>query len=180
MPAVAQIDIEKTAFDQTFTNRYLVNILPDEPTSGALIAALVAAEKLLAGDQVFFTRARHASLAPNDQDFAIVPLTGTGARAIAAGTYLPLFNVIRVDFLAGFGRPSRKYLRGCLGEADQDNGNVNPTLLSNTVQSYVQAVTSRTEVVDPQGDDLISGIGHPKVGMRQLRRGSRRQSEPVL
>jgi len=39
-------------------------------------------------------------------------------------------------------------------------------------------VAALTDLVDIDGDDLISATVYPKVAMRQLRRGSKKSSTP--
>jgi len=178
--AIGAIDIEKSAGTEIFTNRYLVSIGPASPTSGGLIAAIVAAEKLAMYNTVAFLRARHRTIVEGDDDYFITVLTGAGARLPGANPLIPLFNVVRIDFAANFGRPSRKYLRGCLSEADLNGMNIEATTTTGVLTQYKDAILAQDEIVDPQGDTFLSGQVIPQVAMRQLRRGTRRRTLPVL
>lgn len=180
MAAVAQIDIEKSCDGEIFTNRYLVDIAPGHADAAGVISALVEAERALMYDVVDFVRARHSTLAPSDDVYTMTLLTGTGARGLASDWMLPLFNVVRVDFQPTAGRPSRKYLRGALAEGDVLGRFFIAGYIAAHSGPYITAVVGQAHVVDPQGDDLVSGLTWPQVAMRQLRRGSRRRTEPVL
>ena len=109
----------------------------------------------------------------------IVPLTGTGART--AVDSLPLFNVWRVDFAVAVGRPNRKYLRGPIAEGDQASGLISPSITSTILTTnYINPLLALGVLVDTQGNSVTSGNAWPYVGMRQLRRGSKRKTTPVI
>lgn len=177
---VAQIDVEKSYNGEFWTNRYLVDIAPNAAGAPALISAIVAAERTCHYSAVFFTKVRHRTLAVGDDDFSTTQIGYFGTRAIGTEALIPLFNVVRVDFSVGDGRPSRKYLRGCITETDFQGDVLTGTILSGIMPQYINGIVAIQNVVDPQGDDLVSGQVILQVAMRQLRRGTRRRSGPVL
>lgn len=181
MPApIAQIDIEKQCYGETWTNRYLVDIAPTNVLAATRMNSLVEIERQVHYDMVFFTRARISTLADDDDDFMIIEYGTFGARATGEDGVLPLFNVSRIDFHAAVGRPSRKYLRGTLTEQDVENNNILPATVSGPLSTYGTSIVAFDTVVDPQGDNLDAFTVHVPVGMRQLRRGTRRRGESVL
>lgn len=180
MAAVSQIDIEKVYLGEFFSNRYLCSLAVSGTIGDAVVAAVVAAEKQAMYDQVFFLRARHSTLTPGDDVYRNYVLTGSGVRPTPVDGLLPQFNVIRVDFQPTAGRPSRKYLRGTLAEKDIVGSTIDPILIGTNINAYIAAIVAEDDIVDPQGDDLVSGTAIPTVAMRQLRRGSKRRTTPVL
>lgn len=180
MAAIAQIDVEKMALGETFTNRYLVDVEPGDLAAALLITAIVDAEKQMMYDNVTFIRARHSTLAEGDDEYTMTILSGSGARGLGSDHLLPLFNVVRIDFQPTAGRPSRKYLRGCIAEGDVDGHLFIAGYEAGHAAGYISSITGQAHIVDPQGDDLVTGKMWPFVAMRQLRRGSKRRATPVL
>jgi hypothetical protein len=87
-----------------------------------------------------------------------------------------------MDMPAPTGRPSRKYWRLPLEEAAVLNGQVEPTFVTawqGHVNDYFASPAS-AGVIDVDGQLLVSGTIMAPVGMRQLRRGSRRRVTPVI
>jgi hypothetical protein len=114
---------------------------------------------------------------PNTEIFSTVVLNLVGNRA-STTALLPLFNVLRVDFSAVQGRPSRKYLRGVLTESDVVGPNIEIAALGEFQVAYADAMLGMAEYVDVDGEQFSAAACLRPVGMRQLRRGSRRS--PVL
>lgn len=177
MAATFSLDIEKALGSETWTNRY---ILSNPSFESAILTAnaIVLAERDIHAQGITFTRYRVADLDPSTDAFVIVPLGVSGNRTIT--TMLPLFNVARVDFPAGLGRPSRKYLRIGIAEADQTNGVFESSVIAEINTNYGQVLGDIDEYVDVDGEPLGTGICQPAVAMRQLRRGSKRRATPVL
>lgn len=173
------LDIQKEYSGEFWTNRYILDV-----TSFAAAESpaeqIVAAERAIHLDVVNFVSYRVSDTIPGNDQYFVVPLTGGGARTTATQA-LPLFDVARVDFFVTLGRPSRKYLRGVLVEGDQENFG---QLLASTVlfinENYTDPVAALVEYVDVDGQSISGGNCYPRVGMRQLRRGSRRRTEPVI
>jgi hypothetical protein len=178
--ALFALDIEKKlTFDpETWTNRYIVEAT-DLTLALLSSEAIYDAEVAIHLDVVQFTRYRVSDMDPDTDTFVIVPKSDTGART-TTGQTLPLFNVVRVDFPAGTGRPSRKYLRLPIQESEQANGDLDTGLIALVNTDYGTVLGDISAYVDVDGEPLGSGVAHPRVGMRQLRRGSKRKLTPVL
>lgn len=172
------VDIEKSLNTEFWTNRYLVDV-------ETLLAAKNAADALYLAEQKFhysvvnFTRHRVRDIDPQVDSFITTPLGGSGALTLPGTGYLPLYNTVRVDFPAGNGRPSRKYYRCPVPEQEQVNG----VLVTGTLVNALNLGLSDMLLVplaDPQATVIGLGIVQLPVQMRQLRRGSRRRTEPIL
>jgi len=177
---ISQIDIEKRLGLEYWTNRYLCSFQVGTVEAESLATLLMDAERKLYFPDVSINKIRIASAAPDDNVFQSWSPGTTGSRGQLATARLPLFCVLRVDFGAGLGRPSRKYIRGCLTEIDVIGDVLDWNASGALFSAYGQAVSDAVGVVDPQGDDLNGFSVYRSVGMRQLRRGSRRRSTPVL
>lgn len=180
--AVYQIDIEKSYSPTTGTTVYWTNVYyvnaADSAAATTTGNSIVTLEKTLHATTVNFTkmRVRLANLAVTPG--TIVPLTGTGGRT--ANTPLPLFNVLRIDFAVAAGRPNRKYLRLPFGIADNNSGAVASTLVTAAQNNFVTPLINLNAVCDTQGQPILSGTVYPYLAMRQLRRGSKRKTTPVI
>lgn len=179
-----QIDVEKQFGGEFWTNRYIVN------TSG-LANADEAADIIVQRELEFhregftFTKVRTRTFAPGDEIYSSRPL-GSDGQLPPSGPLLPLFNVVRVDFPAeGGGRPSRKYYRIGITAGDLANDFiVNNTILSIVEQStaamIAQLNANASPLVDVDGQILTDPTAFAQIGMRQLRKGSKRRTEPIL
>lgn len=173
------LDIEKV-FGETWTNRYIVEA--DDLTSATALASVyLGAEGAVHSAMVTITRARVSSMVEGDDVYQIIQVNQQGLRAQNL-EYLPLFNVVRVDFTAvGGGRPSRKYLRLPIYEPDTSGGSFVSTFQTLIETSYVAPLIAAGAMYrDVDGQSFSSGQIYPRVAMRQLRRGSRRKLTPVL
>jgi hypothetical protein len=172
------LDIEKEFGGEFWTNRYILSAT--DITLAILSAdAIWPLEQNIHKDVVNFTRYRVSDMDPATDMFVIVPIGETGAVTATTGL-LPLFNVMRVDFPAGTGRPSRKYLRLPIQESEQEDGVFTTSIVSTVNDVYGNALAAISAFVDVDGEPLGNGRVTPAVAMRQLRRGSRRRTTPVL
>jgi hypothetical protein len=175
--AIYSVDIEKLYQNEYWTNRYLVQVadLAGGQVAGSAIANM---ERNFHQNTVTFTRYRVSDNTPNTDVYTTVPLNLPGLRG-SVGEYMPLFNVVRVDFgVAGGGRPSRKYYRLPLGEGDQAGGILADGTVT-AVDNALQPILAQP-VCDPQGQIWVSIAVARQVGMRQLRRGSKRRLRPII
>lgn len=173
---MARLTIEKMYQGEYWTNVYwLAGSVGD---AGSPAAAIIAAEKAVTLDSVLFTKARLDDGVQDTDVYATIIINDFGDRELATGTMVPLFNVVRVDFAAGGGRPSRKYLRGLLTEAFVNFNTIEAAQVSFFQTNYATVVAEVTAFQDVDGDDISSGVVHPFVGMRQLRRGSKKKTIP--
>lgn len=172
-----KLDIQKSYANETWTNRYLLNY-------GTLEAANTAAPQVLAAEQLFhpsfvlFTSYRVSDIVPNTDQF-ITTVVNQPGEVVEGSSVLPLFNTVRVDLSVGAGRPSRKYYRGILTEANTENGALSAALITLVSNAWFDII-SGVDVVDPQLTPIVQGIVFPNIQMRQLRRGSRRRTEPII
>lgn len=172
------LQIEKELGGEFWVNRYIVQL--DDLTQAVFIGNTITGYELaIHMDVVNFTKYRVSDIDPTSDVFVIVPIGQTGQRT-TIGPYLPLFNVVRVDFPAGTGRPSRKYLRLPVLESDQTNGALETSLISLVNTEYGTPLGDLPEFVDVDGTGLGTGITQPRVAMRQLRRGSKRRTTPII
>ncbi len=173
------LDIEKRLEGEYWTNRYIL----DRAELGAAANSgtdIYNAESAITADIVEFTKFRVSDLVPNTDVYQIIQLNSFGDRP-SQGEYLPLFNVVRVDFnVSGGGRPSRKYLRLPIFETDQRNGVLEPAFYTFVQLNYAQVIAGYTSYVDIDGQEINGGRVSPQVGMRQLRRGSKRRLQPII
>jgi len=173
---MGRITIEK--FNST-QGEYWVNVYWTAGTigdAGPVAAALIAAERALYYPSVTITKARIDDGVPNTDLFSTVVVNQAGTRGAAADP-LPLFAVGRVDFtINGQGRPGRKYLRGFLQESDTSNFVLTAGAIT-ALQTYADAVVA-AGVTDADGQAIVDGSPMPAIGMRQLRRGSKKKATP--
>jgi hypothetical protein len=138
----------------------------------------VTLEKTIHASTVSFTKMRTRQAGTTGNTGTITPLTGAGGRSVTAP--MPLFNVFRIDFGVSGGRPSRKYIRGPLNSTDNTSGAVTGTTITLLQNSYITPLLNMNVLCDPQGQAFVNGTAWPFVGMRQLRRGSKRKTTPVI
>ena len=171
-----QLDIEKRLGSEFWTNVYQLEAtdLANAQVIGGLVTS---AERIFHATVVNFTRYRVSSVAMNDGIYTIVSVGLTGQRT--ANSVLPLFNTLRMDFTAQTGRPSRKYYRGVLDEADIAGDAVNTApFLAGSLELFDLFHTGEGAggIVDPQGQLLTAITIWPFVQMRQLRRSRRKRT----
>ena len=173
-----QIDIQKRLAGEYWTNVY--HCVASTPASAQFVAdELVTLERGIHMGNVEFVSYRFAAF-PGPSEGTVIPIGAFGNGAIAS--FLPLFNVMRVDFPATSGRPSRKYYRQPVAEANQENGVWIPTALAGFQANFTNfaATPVSSQLVDVDGQLLQEGRISPSVGMRQLRRGSKRRLQPII
>lgn len=180
--SVYQIDIEKSFSPTTGTTVYWTNVYHVDVTdSAAAVTAgnsIVTLEKTIHSTLTTFTKMRTRQAGIPGAPGVITPLTGAGGRTTTGP--LPLFNVFRIDFGVSGGRPSRKYIRGPLAGADNSSGAVSSGTITTIMNSYATPLLNMNVLCDPQGQAFVNAVVHPYVGMRQLRRGSKRKVTPVI
>ena len=171
---VFQIDIEKRLNGEFWTNRYFTEA-DNLPVAVGSMDVFVAAEREFHGNAVEFTKARASSVQLGDTLFFTQVLGLFGQ--VPLDDYLPLWNVIRVNFSILGKRPHYKLYRGCLSESNTLSGLIQPAALE-TVQAALEAL----ELINTSGTGTALGTGVPesRIRMRQLRRGGKRKKTPVL
>lgn len=175
--ALYKVDVQKRVGAEYWTNVYWVDS-SDLGAAGDSAADIVAAEVACHGTGVTFDKLR-ISLAGSPGTFVTTGLTGNGTHTLE-GTMLPLFNTLNIDFTPEVGRTSKKYLRGCMGEGDIEFDEVSAAILANQADDYITAILAVAGICDEDGNPFVTGFAKDKVGMRQLRRGSKRRTAPVI
>jgi len=168
------VDIEKEYLGEYWTNRYVV-LAPTRAQAAIYAGEIAEMERTWHKTVVLFTKFRVSDDNPATDNYQVSNLNVYGTAPVN-GDLLPLFNVMRVDFnVSGGGRPSRKYYRLPMGEFDQANGTITSGALS-VWNAAVANLATGGYYRDVDGQVIIDASVYPKVGMRQLRRGSKRKA----
>jgi hypothetical protein len=178
-PPYWQVDIQKRLGNEFWTNVYHVAELSQAAAAAVAQGIVTQLEQPLHTADVQFVSFRVRPF-PGPSEGTIYPLNVVGGQP--AGEYLPLFNVARVDFPAPTGRPSRKFYRLPIKEGEQANGTFTGSILTayqGVINNFFASPIS-DNLIDVDGQILSSGILLASVGMRQLRRGSKRRLLPVI
>lgn len=180
--AIYQIDIEKEFRGEFWTNVYHVQAT----LQGDALAALqdvVAVERELHYVNINFTKGRCSQPTSLTAVGVLIPLGGTGAVGQSSGL-LPLFNTVNVVFTSENERANRKYYRGALVEDDITFTDIRPVWVANVTASLQSLLSGPAHPnwvwVTKKGGSVNFVQASNQVGMRQLRRGSRRRRQPVL
>ena len=179
--ALYKVDVEKLYNNEYWTNVYHIDAV-SMVDAGIQMDAIVAFEASIHFVPVTITKARVSTVTPNDNQYITKVYNTPGTRDATGNDFLPLFNVIRVDITdSGFGRPERKYFKLPVSEQMQNDGTLNNTIISEITAAF-NALIANDDVAltGPNGESLVSATTFPKVGMRQLRRGSKRRLQPIL
>lgn len=176
---VVKIDVQKTRSGLFWTNRYLVDVATIGEVTGDMITAITAFEGPIHSTAVSFVSARVSDLEPNTDNFFVVPLSGTGGTS-DGGNPIPGFNTLRIDFGVGVGRPLRKYLRVFVGEAQTVGQSWLTDYVTDSQALALSLIDDLPELCDPQGNRAFTVAVKNLIQMRQIRRGSRRRTEPVI
>ena len=172
------VDIQKYYGTEFWTNRYMVEAA-SLTAADAIGAAITELEKAVTNNRITFDKRRTSSIVEGDEEYVITSLATPGEGTDATPLY-PLFNVVRVDFSPGSGRPSRKFLRGVLTEGHADGMNLTSTISTFVATEYAVPLRDLAGFVDVDGQTFLSATVYNQISMRQLRRGSRRRTTPVI
>lgn len=180
--ATFKVDIEKLYQNRYWTNVYYVGVGATLSDAVGTAAEIVAMEKKFHADLVTFTKYRVSTITPGDFVYQTVVLNEQGARNSTGMDFLPLFNVARVDLTdEGFKRPERKYYRCPVAESDQSGGTLSNTFITLIEGAFEVFFGSFVgALVGPNAEAITSAQVYPFVGMRQLRRGSRRRTTAII
>lgn len=172
-----QLEIEKYYNGEYWVNRYMLTGATLS-AMGSPAASILNAERAITDNRILFTKMNIRTAAVGDDEYTTVPVNLMGGSSNPTIDLMPLFVVLRVDFAAAVGRPSRKYIRGSLIESSVTGMSVNSAIVTAYNTNYASVVAAVAEFCDVDGDDIISGAVNPNVGMRQLRRGSKKTVTP--
>lgn len=172
----AQIEKFHQYTSEYWVNRYFINAATIEDAAVSM-NGIRDAERQLYTSFITVTKGHVDDMQPNTDVYLTPTWNMAGTRPAPTGQMFPLFVVARVDLtVAGYGRPSRKYLRGVLWEGDADINLLEANML--TMLGQYGTNIAAAGACDPQGQDIISGAGFPAPAMRQLRRGSKKKVTP--
>lgn len=176
--AIYQIDVQGVLGTEYFTNVWHVNA---SGYAQALGWADAIAE--VTADQ------SHADVVIDKARVALYPLNGgqgtVRSYALQGGQgnydYLPLWNVVRIDYQPALGRPSRKYMRFPVNEGVQVKGVLSAGQVAAYQAGFVNGIGQQvTGLCDIHGQPFVDARVFATVGMRQLRRGSKRRTQPII
>jgi hypothetical protein len=173
--SIYQVDIQKNLGTEYWTNVWHIDVAD---AAAAMAAALLLenAELGIHYSNVNFNKMLIRPYPVVAGDFVEVPLSIFGLRAGVAD--LALFNVARVVYIAASGKPGIKMFRGCLNEGDQEGVGEITDATRIYYETWADLVHGDVpEMCKANGVLLGAGRINLNVGMRQLRRGSKR---PIL
>jgi len=174
------MDSEKSSFNLFWSNRYC---LEAADLAGAMLwaADIRVIERNCTSNFASLTKYRVSTALEHDDVYQIIEDNLTGLRALDGGQLMPLFCRVNCIFnTVGGGRPSRKYWCAPLMETDQSFGDLTPATITFFQEQYVNALLGVAGFVDIDEQPFISGSVKPRVGMRQLRRGSKKKHDPII
>lgn len=155
-----------------WSNLYFVESLSDLTAAEVGLTIWDDAERLFHKEYVFCYEVYASSVTEGDSIYTILP-HGAGATSYGAiasvGEALPMFNVVRVDLpVASGGRPSRKFYRPPLHEADQASGSLSAGSLLTGLATGMAALTAVPELRDESGNSFsgytLRGITARRLG----------------
>lgn len=179
MAQLWKVDIEKKLGSEYWTNVYYV-FAEDLATAHGIAQNIVQIERAITATGVTFTKYRTSDVVPGTDIFVSTNNNEAGLRPVTMAGLLPLFNVARFDLSAEAGRPSRKFMRAVLQESDITFDAIDPGILAELDANYSQPLELIEELRDIDSQGIVDVQLYPLVGMRQLRRGSKRRLAPVL
>jgi hypothetical protein len=175
--AIWQIVTEKQLGTEIWVNDWYVSA-PDQLTAQGYAGDIIDIEAAAYMDVITITKFRvRAADTPGAQG-TVFAVGVQGERAVQA--YLPLFNVVRLDMAVTTGRPGRKYMKMPLAESWQENGVLTTGYLADVNGTTAAALLGLGVLTQADGDVIQSIAASPIVGMRQLRRGSRKRTQPII
>lgn len=173
---VATVEKYLAAQAEYWTNIYHIDAASPESAS-AVADELRDAELPLYHPGITLTKVRISSQDVVDEAHHTWAYNAPGTRTGLTSDMMPLFVVARVDFTVAWQRPSRKYLRGVLVEAEASFTTLEAGLIS-VLNTYGTAVRGVPGICDEAGNPFTGHSVWPAPGMRQLRRGSKKKLTP--
>jgi len=174
---VYKVDIQVDYYQEFVTNRYHV-LADDMVQAGTRGTAIAELQKTLLPTTVNIDFIRVSTVVEGDNSFYTLPADIPGTRAATSQT-MPPFCRWRADMSIGFRRPLRKYLLIPL-EEDSEGASFTTAARSYFNANY-GAPLFNLGYVCSEGGIVISGVSlNNIIGMRQLRRGSKRRMTPII
>lgn len=156
--------------------------------AASLVVATNAAQTIVTAERQFhkvsvtFTYARISDITTPGDIYATLPINLPGVIADPADA-LPLWNTVRADIsVVGGGRPSRKFYRLPLGEAEATGMAVLVGVRNQIITTLTQLVSDLAAasvfLEDPQAQRWSVVSVQERIQMRQLHRRRRRLPAP--
>lgn len=175
--ALFEVAIQKQLGSEYWLNCYHVDVA-DRPAARAAGLEIANVESNVHSSAVTFVNYRIRQVSQLAEAGSTYPLGFTGTQS--AYSYLSLFNVARVDFAVPVGRPSRKYLKLPVGAGSVNNGVFIPAFITFVQTQYCGLILGVEGICDNNGQTFEVANVNPTVGMRQLRRGTRKRETPII
>jgi len=171
-----RITVEKSGYSMSWVNvYYAAGTGVDQFT--AEVNGIVAAERPLLLSTIAITKVRVDDQVKGTDNYRTYTINQMGTRASQVSDTAPLWVTARIDFNTATGRPSRKYIRGSLVEADFNMVQIVTGTIA-MYQAYGDAIVNLAAIVDVDGQDFTSATVFQAPQMRQLRRGSKKKATP--
>jgi hypothetical protein len=179
---VLALAIYEIAIEKALNSEYWINVYHCDATdlqaARAIALNVIAAERTIHMDVVAFTKFRVKNISALGQAGTVYPIGQSGQ--VQTTVYMPLFVVARFDLTLPSGRPDRKYIRAPVATTVINNGQFTQSALNFYNGNYSTALLAITGLTDRSGASYTAVAVNPVVGMRQLRRGSRKRTTPVI
>lgn len=177
--SVFKVDFQFRYQTEYWTNKLYVTA-PDTATVRTWVTGEIG--PILAGavqNSITLEKARITELPFVRNHYTDVPLNlpgGGGATPPA-----PLFNVVRWQFGQNVGRQTFHYFRGSITPSNiGSDQNFTPAAKTYNDAIVNQVGDTTLPITDRNGNPYISFTTALAVGMRQLRRGSKRKARPII
>lgn len=176
---VYQVDVQMNAGGIYVTNVWhvLAGSISEANEMGNNIAVVSAA---LIPPTMSVNHYRVSTPAEGDGVYYSNPVNIPGQRT-TGGEPLPLFNRFRIDFGVGPRRPLRKFML-LVTETDVTAGQLNSAAITFVETNFITPLLESGDEIAlcaPDGTHVIGASTAQQVGMRQLRRASKRKT-PVI
>ncbi len=173
---VFQVDVQKVYSSEFITNIYHVNVT-DLTVAMDAAEDIAGIERALYPAHIVINALRASTPADADNLFFTKAVNLPGTRAISSAD-APPFVRNRVDLSVGFTRPLRKFLLG-VQVGDFSGDTFLPATITRIQTAYVTPLLALGVVSNISGVFATAGALSAIVGMRQLRRASKRTT-PVI
>lgn len=172
-----RLTIEKYYNGEYWVNVYWLNVATLS-AGGPPAEAIYNAERAIHLTGITFTKYRLDDATPNTDQYITVVKNQLGQR-VPSGDPVPLFVTARFDMSTTVGRPSRKYFRGVLTEADLAGyGTIEAASATSLQNAWSVPILAVDEYVDVDMTAFTTAALFPFANVRQLRRGSKKKLTP--
>lgn len=176
--AVYQFDFQFHYETEYWTNKFYA-ICTDIADAQEFVNAVATFTPPSYPPSVTLDKARITPLPFVKNVFADITLNKPGTAP--AFSPAPLFNVVRFDFSRQFGRAVHHYMRACFPASAMGPNQQFTAEYQGYNNLFAGHFADGPQIVcDKNGNAYENFSAAPSVGMRQLRRGSKRKAKPVI